>query len=279
MDSVRFWKMHGIGNDYILIDNRQGILIEEELPVLAQKTCQRRFSIGADGLLLLSTSKRADVQMRIFNSDGSEAEMCGNGIRCLAKFCYDSGVVEKQEFVIETLSGLKRVWLAVRDGKVVRVSTNMGKPLFQREEIPMRGVGKCIDEPITIDEYDLQMTCLSVGNPHCVIFVDAVNEFPVQRIGSQIEHNDLFPNRVNVEFAQIVSSSEMQVRVWERGVGETLACGTGACAAVVAGNLLGKSSGEILVHLLGGDLTIKYGESVLMTGPAEKVFEGTLSVR
>jgi diaminopimelate epimerase len=155
----------------------------------------------------------------------------------------------------------------------------MGKPIFQREKIPMRGKGKCIDEPFTIDEYDLRRTCLSVGNPHCVIFVDSVNEFPVQRIGPQIEHSDLFPNRVNVEFVQIVNSSEMHVRVWERGVGETLACGTGACAAVVASNVLGKSSGEVQVHLVGGDLTIKYGERILMTGPAEKVFEGTLSLR
>ncbi|UCH38347.1 MAG: diaminopimelate epimerase [Candidatus Bathyarchaeota archaeon] len=279
MSSVRFWKMHGIGNDYILIDNRQEAILEEELPMLAQQTCQRRFSIGADGLLLLSTSKLADVRMRIFNSDGSEAEMCGNGIRCLAKYCYDSGVIKKQAFVIDTLSGLKQVWLTIRDGKAVSVRTDMGQPLFQREEIPMRGDGRCINEPITVDEYDLQMTCLSVGNPHCVIFVEAVDEFPVQRIGSQIEHHKLFPNRVNVEFVQMVNSGEMRVRVWERGVGETLACGTGACAAAVASNLLGRSSDEILVHLLGGDLTIKYAESILMTGPAEKVFEGILSVR
>jgi len=277
--SIKFWKMHGLGNDYVLIDNRSEVIREEEISALARRVCQRRFSVGADGLLLLSDSERAEVGMRIFNSDGSEAEMCGNGIRCLAKYCYDNKIVEKSEFVVETLAGLKPVRLTVEGGEVNNVSIDMGKPIFERDKIPMRGDGRCIDEPLRVDGREFRVTCLSVGNPHCVVFVDEVETFPVQEIGPRIEHNELFPRRVNVEFAQILSRREMRVRVWERGVGETLACGTGACAAAVAGNVLGRSGRRVVVHLLGGDLTVEYDEDISMSGPAEKAFEGTLSLR
>lgn len=279
MGSIKFWKMHGLGNDYVLIDNRSEVIREEEISALARRVCQRRFSVGADGLLLLSDSERAEVGMRIFNSDGSEAEMCGNGIRCLAKYCYDNKIVEKSEFVVETLAGLKPVRLTVEGGEVNNVSIDMGKPIFERDKIPMRGDGRCIDEPLRVDGREFRVTCLSVGNPHCVVFVDEVETFPVQEIGPRIEHNELFPRRVNVEFAQILSRREMRVRVWERGVGETLACGTGACAAAVAGNVLGRSGRRVVVHLLGGDLTVEYDEDISMSGPAEKAFEGTLSLR
>ena len=271
--------MHGLGNDYILIDNRDNTIREDEASALAKKLCERRFSIGADGLLLLSNSKKADVKMRIFNADGSEAEMCGNGIICLAKYCYDNKLVKGKEFTVETLAGLKPVKLTVEGGEAKTVSVGMGKPILERSEIPLRGKGRCIDESLKIDGREFRMTCLSVGNPHCIILVDNVDDFPVQEIGPKIENSELFPKRMNVEFAQILNRREMRVRVWERGVGETFACGTGACAAAVAGNVLGKTGKKVVVHLLGGDLTIDYDEDIVMTGAAEKVFEGTVSLR
>ena len=276
--AIRFWKIHGLGNDYILIVDKDQTIKEDKASTIARKLCQRKFSVGADGLLLLSDSDRADVSMKIFNADGSEAEMCGNGIRCLAKYCYENGVVGMKEFVVETLAGLKTVRVIVEDGEVKNVFVNMGKPVFDRGKIPMRGAGRCIYEPLKVDEGEFRITCLSVGNPHCVIFVDDVENVPVRAIGPLIERNTLFPQGVNVGFSQILSRGEIHTRVWERGVGETLACGTGACAAVVAANTLGKVGEKVIVHLLGGDLTIEYGESLSLLGPAEKVFEGTISL-
>ncbi len=272
--------MHGLGNDYIVIDNRGDTIKGEEASALAKRICQRRFSVGADGLLLLSKSDKADIKMRIFNADGSEAEMCGNGIRCLAKYCYDNKIIIKKEFTVETLAGLKNVQLTVEGVEARSVRINMGRPVFERNQIPMRGEGKCIYAPLKVEEKEFRATCLSVGNPHCVIFVDNVDNFPVQEFGPRIEHHELFPNRVNVEFVQILNRKEIRVRVWERGVGETLACGTGACASVVACSILGRcGGGEVVVHLLGGDLTVEYAEDIMMAGPAEKVYEGTLRLR
>jgi len=280
MNEMRFWKMHGLGNDYILIDNRDEKIGEEKLRLLAQKLCKRRFSIGADGLLLLYNSRVADVKMRIFNADGSEAEMCGNGIRCLAKYCYENSIVNREELRIETLAGVKDVWLKVADGRVMAVTVDMGKPVFEREKIPVLGEGKFIDEEIKVDDKYFRATCLSVGNPHCVIFVDDVEKFPVERYGPKIEKHPIFPNRINVEFVQIVNRNLLRMRVWERGVGETLACGTGACASVVAGSILGKTSRECTVQLLGGELKIKYDENsgIFMTGSAETVYEGVIEL-
>jgi len=280
MNEMRFWKMHGLGNDYILIDNRDERIGEEKLRLLAQKLCKRRFSIGADGLLLLYNSRVADVKMRIFNADGSEAEMCGNGIRCLAKYCYENSIVNREELRIETLAGVKDVWLKVADGRVMAVTVDMGKPVFEREKIPVLGEGKFIDEEIKVDDKYFRATCLSVGNPHCVIFVDDVEKFPVERYGPKIEKHPIFPNRINVEFVQIVNRNLLRMRVWERGVGETLACGTGACASVVAGSILGKTSRECTVQLLGGELKIKYDENsgIFMTGSAETVYEGVIEL-
>jgi diaminopimelate epimerase len=276
---IKFWKMHGLGNDYVVIDNRDRIIKEDEISVLARRICQRRFSIGADGIILLSISQRADVGMRIFNADGSEAEMCGNGIRCLAKYCYDNRIVEKDKFTVETLAGMKAVRLTVEDSVVKNVRVDMGKPIFERQAIPMRGEGKCVDELLNIDGREFKVTCLSVGNPHCVIFVDDVDNFPVGEVGSRIESDELFPKRVNVEFAQILNRKLIHARIWERGVGETFACGTGACAAVVAANVIGKCNSEVVVNLFGGDLTVKYNDEIFMTGPAEKAFEGIISLR
>ena len=273
---MKFWKMHGLGNDYIVIDNRDAKISDAEASKLALNLCKRRFSVGADGVLLVSNSVVADVKMRIFNADGSEAEMCGNGIRCLIKYSFENNLIRKSEAVVETLAGNKRTWLTVENCVVQSVKVDMGTPVLERSEIPMFGRGKFINEELQVNGDTFKATCLSVGNPHCVIFVDDVDNFPVHSIGSKIENHHFFPNRTNVEFAQVLSENEAKVRVWERGCGETLACGTGACAAVVAGNLLKKLGGKVHVHLLGGDLTVEYSERLLMNGTVKKVFEGTL---
>jgi diaminopimelate epimerase len=273
---MKFWKMHGLGNDYVVIDNRDGKIADAELAALARRLCERRFSVGADGLLLVSGSTMADMKMRIFNADGSEAEMCGNGIRCFAKYCYENGIAPKSELTVETLAGVKRAWLTVENGVVTTVRVDMGAPVLERSRIPMLGEGTCINEDLQVNGESYKVTCLSVGNPHCVIFVDGVDDFPMERVGSKIENHSLFPKRTNVEFAQVLSENEVKVRVWERGCGETLACGTGACATVVAGNLLKKLGSKVRVHLLGGDLEVEYADRLFLSGPAVKVFEGTM---
>lgn len=279
MVELVFWKMHGLGNDYILVDNRGGWLREEKLSQLAQKLCRRRFSVGADGLLLVCDSAVADVKMRIFNADGSEAEMCGNGIRCLAKYCYENRIVGRSEMRIETLAGVKTVWLDVAEGRVKSVTVDMGSPIFRREHIPVAGEGEFIDEELKVNDKVFRATCLSVGNPHCVIFVEDVDGFPVEHYGPIIENSPLFPKRINVEFVQVIRRDLIKVRVWERGVGETLACGTGACASVVAGNMLGKVDNECAVRLLGGELKVKYSDGrIFMSGPAETVYKGTIDL-
>lgn len=275
---LKFWKMHGLGNDYIVIDNRDETVKESWLSGLAQRLCIRRFGIGADGLLLVYDSSMADARMRIFNSDGSEAEMCGNGIRCFAKYCYENGITRRTEMKVETMAGVKALRLRIEDEEVKAVRVNMGRPIFEREKIPMIGKGKCIEEDLKVDGEVFKVTCLSVGNPHCVVFVEDVEEYPVETFGPKIENHRLFPKRVNAEFVQVLNGNELKVRVWERGVGETLACGTGACASVVAANLLGKVDKECIVHLLGGDLSIEYVDEVFMTGPAEKVYVGELNL-
>ena len=276
MNAMKFWKMHSLGNDYVVIDNRDAKISDREASELALQLCKRRFSVGADGILFVSNSSVADVKMRIFNADGSEAEMCGNGIRCFAKYCCENNITRKSEIVVETIAGNKRTWLAVESGVVRSVMVDMGIPEMERSKIPMVGQGKFINDALHVDGDIYKATCLSVGNPHCVIFVDSVDDFPVERLGSKIENHPLFPKRTNVEFAQVLSETEVKVRVWERGCGETLACGTGAVATVVAGNLLRKLGGRVRVHLLGGDLEVEYADRLLINGAAEKVLEGTL---
>jgi diaminopimelate epimerase len=273
---MKFWKMHGLGNDYIVIDNRDEKISDAQAAKLSQKLCERRFSVGADGLLLVSNSSLADVKMRIFNADGSEAEMCGNGIRCFAKYCYENNISKKNELTVETLAGIKRTWLTVGDNTVTSVIVDMGTPMLDRSKLPMLGRGTCINEDLQANGEKYKVTSLSVGNPHCVIFVDVLDDFPVEHVGPKIENHSVFPERTNVEFVQVLNKNELKVRVWERGCGETLACGTGACAAVVAGNLLQKVGNEVRVHLLGGDLEVEYEERLFLSGPAEKVFEGKL---
>ncbi len=271
-----FWKMHGLGNDYVVIDNREEKFSSKQAADLAKKLCERHFSVGADGLLLVSTSTVADVKMRIFNADGSEAEMCGNGIRCFAKYCYENGVVKKNAFFVETMSGIKAVWLTLQHHEVSAVKVDMGSPNWERCSLPMIGQGTCINESLDIDDQTFKITCISMGNPHCIIFVDDLDDFPVEQIGRKIENHSGFPKRTNVGFVQVLSPNELKVRVWERGCGETLACGTGACAAVAVANKLGKVGKKVVVHVLGGDLQIEVAKSLFLSGGAEKVFKGAL---
>ncbi len=273
---MRFWKMHGLGNDYILIDNRDEKISGKQASDLAKRLCERRFSIGADGLLLVSNSKIAKAKMRIFNADGSEAEMCGNGIRCFAKYCYENCIVSKQDFTVETMSGLKHVWLALNGKEVTAVKVDMGSPNWERSSLPMVGKGICINENLSVNNETFKVTCLSMGNPHCVLFVDDVDNFPVEQIGPKIENHKAFPKRTNVGFVQLLNQNELKVRVWERGCGETLACGTGTCAAVATANKLGKVGNKVTVHVFGGELQVEVADSLFLRGAAEKIFEGTL---
>jgi diaminopimelate epimerase len=268
--------MHGLGNDYVIINNNDQKITDDGAPKLARTLCRRRFSIGADGLLLVSPSNVADTKMRIFNADGSEAEMCGNGIRCFSKYCYENRIVSKTEFKVETLSGIKQICLSIKDNEVVSSKVDMGVPNWERSALPMQGQGIYINETLEIDHKPYRVTCLSIGNPHCIIFVENVDEFPVDIIGPAVETHRAFPNRTNVAFVQVISRNELKVRVWERGCGETLACGTGTCAAVAAANKLGKVDNNVTVHVPGGDLQVEVGNTLFLSGAAEKVFEGAL---
>ncbi len=273
---MQFWKMHGLGNDYVVIDNREEKISDNKAAELAKKLCERRFSVGADGLLLVCNSKVADVKMRIFNADGSEAEMCGNGIRCFSKYCYENGIVKKHEFMVETLAGNKHVWLTLKGNEVSSVKVDMGAPIWERKAIPMTGEDICVYCDLIVDEEAYKVTALSMGNPHCVIFVENVDETPVEYVGPLVENHEAFPKRTNVGFVQVISRNELKVRVWERGCGETLACGTGTCAAVAAANRLAKVGNKVTIHVLGGDLQVEVGKSLLLSGAAEKVFQGIL---
>ncbi len=273
---MKFWKMQALGNDYVVIDNRDEKIDTAQATELAKRLCERKFSVGADGLLLVSCSKKVDAKMRIFNADGSEAEMCGNGIRCFSKYCYENGIVKKDEFSVETAAGIKHVVLTLEKDVVKAVKVDMGTPSWERTSLPMQGEGICINGDLLVEGEPYKVTCLSMGNPHCVIFVDNVDDYAVEYTGPIVEEHEAFPKRVNVGFAQILSKNEMKLRVWERGCGETLACGTGTCAAVAAANALKKVGNKVTVHLRGGDLQIEVAKTILMTGPAEKVFEGTL---
>jgi diaminopimelate epimerase len=245
---------------------------------LAKAVSDRRFGVGSDGLILILPSDRADVRMRMWNADGSEAEMCGNGIRCVAKLAYERGLVPRKERLsAETGAGILGLDLAVRDGTVDAVTVDMGTPWLERSEIPMDGPpGRVVDEALKAGDRTFAVTCVSMGNPHCVTFVERVKEFPVERYGPLIERHESFPRRTNVEFVEVVSRGEVVQRTWERGAGETWACGTGASAVCVAGVLSHRTDRSVLVHLRGGDLHLSYDEDgrVRMRGPAVTVFEG-----
>jgi len=270
---MKFTKMHALGNDFIVLDSRGKRM--EGLVALSIKLCHRRFGIGADQVLVLEDSEGADFRMRIFNADGSEVEMCGNGIRALAKYVWDRGLSEKDTLSIETMAGIMRP--AHSDG-LVRV--DMGEPELEGRKIPVDLDGRVVDHPLKVDERTFLITCVSMGNPPAVIFVDRVGDFPVNYYGPKVEHHGLFPNRINVEFVEAIGSGEVRVRVWERGAGETMACGTGACATAVASSIKGLTGREVVVHLDGGDLRIEWvGDNrVYMTGPADEVFEGEINL-
>ena len=279
---IKFTKMHGAGNDYVYVNGFKDDVADPA--ALAEAISDRNFGIGSDGLILILPSETADVRMRMFNADGSEAEMCGNGIRCVAKYAYDHGLVRKEKMVIETAAGEKSVQLFIGpNDRVATVRVNMGAPRLKRSEIPMTGPEQeqAIEFELAAAGRVFLATCVSMGNPHCVIYVDDVDRFPVAEVGPQIEHHAFFPQRINVEFVEILSPGEVKQRTWERGAGETLACGTGASAVTVAGVLTGKTERRIVNHLAGGDLELEWTEAgdVFMTGPAAEVFSGVFDPR
>lgn len=272
---MRFIKMHGIGNDYVYVDGFRETVKDPE--ALAVRMSDRHFGVGGDGLILILPSEAADARMRMFNADGSEAQMCGNGIRCVAKYVYEAGIARKPELTIETLAGNLRLQLLTTAGMVDKVRVNMGAPRLRRQDIPMLGDGeRVLGETLAVADREFTVTCVSMGNPHCVIYVDDVANFPVTHYGPLLEHHPQFPQRTNVEWLQWMNRREIRQRTWERGSGETLACGTGACAATVASVLNGQTDRTVTVHLLGGDLEIEWAEDnhVYMTGPAVEVFRG-----
>ncbi len=273
---IPFTKLHGIGNDYIYINAIKHPV--ENPKKLAIAMSNRNFGVGSDGLILILPSGKADFTMRMFNADGSEAEMCGNGIRGFAKYVYDHGLTKKTTIAVETLAGIKQVRCIVKNGKVHTVTVDMGEPILLRDKIPMLGnPGTVIEEDLHVDGVKFSITAVSMGNPHVVIYVEDVKNFPVEKYGPMIENHELFPKRTNVEFVQIVTGKEVIQRTWERGSGETLACGTGASAVTVAGVLTEKTDRRLKVHLKGGNLAIEWNNKdnhVYLTGPAEEVFEG-----
>ncbi len=279
---MRFTKMHGAGNDYIYVDCFAQPL-PHDIPELARQISDRRFGVGADGLILICPSERADAEMRMYNADGSYAEMCGNGIRCVAKYVYDHGICRRDTLQIETAGRVLSLALQHANGLVHQVRVDMGEPILIPDQIPTtlrsaRGPEQpVVDVPLTIGGREFRVTCVSMGNPHCVVFVDEATDDWVLGIGPQTEVDSHFPKRVNVEFVEVVSRNELKQRTWERGSGETFACGTGACAVCVAGVLTDRTNREVTIHLRGGDLSIEWNEKdnrVYMTGPAVEVFSG-----
>ncbi|MDT3698238.1 MAG: diaminopimelate epimerase [Thermincola sp.] len=277
---MKFTKMQGLGNDFVLVDGLKEKL-PENLGELSQKLCDRHFGVGADGLVVVLPSQAADIRMRIFNPDGSEPEMCGNVIRCFARYVYDHDIVSKQTITIETLAGIIVPELIFSADKTLNIRVDMGEPRLERSLIPMEGPpGQVVDEAIKVDGNTYKVTCVSMGNPHCITFVPNVNEVPIHDIGPQLEAHPLFPRKTNVEFIHVLNKDEVNMRVWERGAGETLACGTGACATAVACVLNGLTNRAITVHLAGGDLFIEWAENnhVYMTGPGQYVFSGEIEI-
>jgi len=272
-----FSKMHGLGNYFIVIDARGKEDIDYNL--LAKKMCHRHIGVGADGILLVLDSKLADIRMRIINSDGSEAEMCGNGIRCFSKYVFERGIVKKDKFKVETLAGIIEPQLILNDyGLVEKVRVNMGKPSFKRKDIPMQGdpESDAINTSIEVEGKEYKITSLLMGVPHTVLFVDDVEKVDIYTLGPKIEKHEVFPRKTNVNFVQVIDKNNIKVRTWERGAGATFACGTGSCASVIASNLNGFTEKKVNVHLYFGMLEIEWQDdgTVFMTGPAEEVFVG-----
>ena len=281
---MKFTKMHGLGNDYIYINGFKEKIDYSTLKDDIIRMSHRHFGIGADGVILILPSEVADVKMRMFNADGSEGQMCGNGIRCVGKFVYENEIAKKKELKVETLAGIKELSLVVdEDDLISSVNVNMGVPSLKTKDIPaILPTPTFINQEMQIDNMIYNATLVSMGNPHCIIYSESVDDIDLESCGQKIEHADIFPERINVEFVEILSSNELKMRVWERGSGETMACGTGACASVVASiyNNLFERNKEITVHLKGGDLYITYtlNGNVIMRGSATKVFEGEIDI-
>lgn len=275
-DEIRFTKMHGIGNDYIYINCLEKM--PADLPQLAVEMSDRHFGVGGDGIVLICPSEVADFKMRMFNNDGSEARMCGNASRCIARYLHDNHLTPNNVINLETLSGIKVLSLNLdTDNEVESVTVDMGEPILIPSKIPADFPGEMmVEQKIHTTHGDMVVTAVSMGNPHCVIFVDKIENVPFDTLGPELEKHPVWPDRANIEFVEIISDTEVRMRVWERGTGETLACGTGACATAVASAITGRTGRDITVHLRGGDLNIKWGEDnhVYMTGSATKVFDG-----
>ena len=273
---MKFTKMQGCGNDYVYVNCFEETVRHPE--ALARAVSNRNFGIGSDGLILICPSEAADVQMIMYNADGSRSQMCGNGIRCVGKYAYDYGLVKKESITVETLAGIKELRLETENGKVKSVTVDMGVPVISSKEVPVISEkDRVIAEPVNVLGKEYEITCVSMGNPHAVTFVEDTKKIEIETIGPEFEHHPMFPERVNTEFIRIIGRNEIDMRVWERGSGETLACGTGACASVYACMLNGLTDNEVLVHLLGGDLKIRVDEAtghIFMTGPAVTVYEG-----
>ena len=277
---MKFTKMQGLGNDYVYVNCFKETI--ENPPEMAKKVSNRNFGIGSDGLIMINPSDVADFEMEMYNADGSRSEMCGNGIRCVGKYVYDYGLTEKEHISVETLAGIKYLDLTVEDGKVKLVKVDMGNPELVPANIPIVADGdRVIDEPINVNGTEYRMTGVSMGNPHAVVYVEDVKGLDIEKIGPAFENHERFPNRVNTEFVKVLDQNTVEMRVWERGSGETMACGTGACAVAVACILNGLTEVKVTVKLLGGDLQIEWdkeADKVYMTGPAEVSFDGEINL-
>lgn len=281
MQTFNFTKMHGAGNDYIYVDCTQKSI--EDINETARKVSDRHFGIGSDGLVLICPSDIADFRMDMYNSDGTQAEMCGNATRCVGKYVHDKGLTDKTEITLETLAGIKILKLNLNsDGQVETVEVNMGSPELTPKNIPINSeLDRFIQQPVTVDSKEYLVTGVSMGNPHAITYIDDVNSLEIEKLGPKFENHELFPKRINTEFAQIVDRKIIKMRVWERGAGETLACGTGACATLVAAHLSDLTDNEADLVLLGGTLHIRWDKeenNIYMTGPAEFVFDGVITV-
>ena len=288
---MKFTKMEGCGNDYVYIDGARERIAPEEKPDFVRRVSDRHFGIGSDGVIFINPSTEADFEMEMYNADGTRAEMCGNGIRCVAKFVYDKGLTDKCDISVVSCGKIKYLKLFLKDGKVDCVKVNMGAPELVAENVPVVcEKEQAVDEPITVLGKEYKMTCVSMGNPHAVFFLDdtesplagmKIEELPLEQIGPSFENHERFPKRINAEFVKVTDRDHIEMRVWERGTGETLACGTGACASVCACILNGLTNNQVAVKLLGGELNIQWDREenlIYMTGPAETVFEGEVKL-
>ena len=279
---IQFTKMHGCGNDYVYINGFTQHVPQEQKAEFVRRISDRHFGIGSDGAIFINPAKEADFEMEMYNADGSRSEMCGNGMRCVGKYVYDYGLTNQKEFSVVSAGKIKYLVLTVEDGKAVQIRVNMGSPILTPAEIPVMADGEMvIDEPITVLDKEYKMTCVSMGNPHAVVFVDDVMEFPLNEVGPYFENHERFPNRTNTEFVQVVDRSHIKMRVYERGTGETLACGTGCCASAVACVLNGLTDTEVDVEVLGGVVHVEWNQDenlIYMTGPGETVFDGEIEL-